>query len=736
MAAISRHYPSVHECLRTLVPAMMLVGSTAAMAQNSFVEIGLGYNSEDSYWLGQYSGLTQQGGFAVGGFALQSPTTDNPTSSWDVSGQNLGLESRSMAASYDRWGSFSVTANYDQIPHYQFNDARTPFNGSGTAMQTLPSNWVGASTTAGFANLSSSLKQVNIDKNRERYTGAIEWQMSEAWQVMSEFRHETKQGNDTLGAIFGSNGGNPRGAILARPIDYQTDEMTLGLSYFNQKSQYNLSYSAMLFSNKNKDLQFSNPFNNPQWASGANYSDGAIGQFSSEPDNSSSQFSFSGVHRLGDSTRLSGSIVSTKLVQDDSYLQYSQIIPAATPLPRLDLDGRVDSLVATLNFSTRLSRRTSLRLRYNYRERDNKTPQDIYLRIPGDAAAQGSLLSANARINRIYDLERDTLNADLNYRLNSKTKLSAGYELQQTDRTMVDVASNEEDTGFVKANFTLSATASGSVKFTRSQRRASDYDSTVPFTSGHNPDYVATLVGNQLFENDPLLRRFHLTDRDRDEVRASLNFYPTDTVGLNLMALVANDDYPDATTGLQESEKSSLAADLSYTPDSNWTSSIYYNYDNYANLQRGFARRGGGNPTPFYPESVRNSANNWATKSEDDVYMIGAGVDWELMAGRLNLSLDTNYTDARTETSPSSTGLALLPFPDVTTEITSVSMKSNYQLQADREISFMYIYERYRSADWSLDGTGVNTLPNILLLGTGSPEYSAHIVQLSLVLRF
>lgn len=736
MALAFRRSTTFALCLPNLLPLLLIAGAAPALSQESFVELGLGYNSEDSYRLGQYSGLTQQGGFAVGGFSVRSATTPGSSYAWDVSGKNLGLESRSLAANYERWGSFSVSVNYDEIPHYRFNDGRTPFIGSGTSVQTLPSGWTAASSTGGFANLSTSLSQVNIDKNRERFTGAIEWQLSAAWQLMSEFRHETKQGNDTLGAIFGSTGGNPRGSLLARPIDYQTDEVTLGLSYANDRSYYSLSYNAMLFSNKNSALQFSNPFNNTQWARGANYADGGIGQYAGEPDNASSQFAFSGVHRFGSSTQISGSVVSTTLVQDDSFLPYSIAIPVTSPLPAVDLDGEVDSLVATLNFATRLNQRTHLRLRYNYRERDNKTPQNIYLRIPGDAAAQGGLLSANARINRIYDLERDTFNADVNYRLSSKIQLSGGYELQQTDRTMVDVASNEEDTGFVKINFTLSALANGWLKITHAERTASTYDSTVPFVSGHNPDYVATLVGNDLFENDPLLRRFHLTDRDRDEISASLNFYPAETLGLSLMALVADDDYPGASTGLQESEKTSLAADLTYSPASNWTASIYYNYDNYSNLQRGYARSGGGNPTPFFPAAVRLTGNNWSMQSEDDVYTLGAGLDWELMGGRLDVALDTNYTDATTETRPFSTGLNYRELPDVTTRITSVSLHTRYELQPDRELSLGYAYERYKSADWSLDGTEVNTLSNILLLGNGSPEYAAHIVHASLIFRF
>lgn len=710
-----------------------------AIAQTSSIELGLGYNSDDSYQLGQYSGLTQTGGFSVAGFSLQSPTdrsgeTNKPY--WRASGKNLGLESGSLDATYGRWGSFSLSVNYAQLPHYQFNDGRTPFNGSGSPNQTLPANWTGASSTAGFTELTSSLKQVNIDTQRDRFTSGFEWQLNQTWQLMSEFRHETKQGNRALGAIFGTTGGNPRGSIVSRPIDYQTDELTVGLSYANQSSQYNISYGVMQFSNNNKTLRFQNPFNHPQWTQGANFSDGAIGQIALEPDNNSSQFSFSGTRSFSSATRLSGSVISTKLEQNDSFLPYSSVIAAATPLPRAGLSGRVDSLTANLNFSTRLSSRSTLRLRYNYRDRDNKTPQETYLRIAGDAGPQGSLLSSQARINRTYDLERDKLSAEVNYRFAGKTRLSAGYEFEKTDRSMVDVTTTEEDTGFIKVNFAPSSTSSGSIKLSRSERDASNYDSTVPFVMGHNPDYVATLVGNQLFENDPLLRRFHLTERNRDELSASMNFYPTDEIGLSLLAKLADDDYPEVKIGLQESEKRSLAADLSFTPAANWMVSVYYNYDNYTNQQTGFARRGGGRPTPFYPESVRDPANNWSVQSEDNVHTFGAGIDWKLMGKRLDLSLDINYTDAQTETDPFSAGTPFLPLPDVNTEIGTISLTSNYQLQPGRELSFGYVYERYQSDDWSLDGAGINTLSNILLLGNQSPEYAAHIFQVSLIFSF
>jgi len=711
-------------------------------AQINTIELGAGYSSEDSYRFGQYSGITSSGGFGVGGITLQSPDDAESSTYWRVNARDVGLETARLAASYGERGSHSLYLNFDQLPRYRYNDGKTPFSGSGTANQTLPSNWTGADSSFGFTILSDSLKQVNLDTRRERYIGGFEWQLDQAWQLIGEFRHETKQGNETLGAIFGIDGGNPRGSLVARPIDYQTDEIMVGISYANQTTQYNFSYSAMLFSNDDKALRFDNPFNNEDWATGANFDDGAIGQVGLEPDNTSYQLAFSGAHSLGRSTRLSGSLISTRLEQDDSYLPYSSVFSSDYPLPRADLDGRVDSLVGTLNFSTRLGRQTTLRLRYNYRERDNRSPQDNYQRIPGDSEPQHPLISETTRVNRIYDLERSRYSADLTYRLGGHNRLSGGIEFEETDRSMVDVATTDETTGYLKLDFSPATTSRGWLKLTRSERDASTYDSTVPFVTGHNPDYVATLVGNQLFENDPFLRRYHLSDRDRDEVSGSLNFYPSDLVGISLLGKYSLNDYPNALVGISESENRNFAADLSYNPSSDWTASVYYNYDQFDNQNRGYTRLGFPFNTPFFPQSARNPDLNWVVKTRDRVHSYGGGVDWEMMRGRLKMSLDASYTDAETATDPGS-GNAFLPipgvtaddpFPDITTGIVSYSLRGDYQLRPGRELSVRYYFEDYDSTDWALDGIRADSVANMLLLSNQSFNYSGSLVIVSLLI--
>lgn len=471
-------------------------------------------------------------------------------------------------------------------------------------------------------------------------------------------------------------------------------------------------------------------------ARGANFSNRAFGQLALEPDSSASQFIVNGAHSFADGSRLSGSVTSSRLKQNDSFLPYSSVFTAAVPLPRTDLDGRVDNVVVNLNYSRQLHRRLQLRMRYNYQDRDNKTPQSLYLRIAGDSVAQASPLSINACRNRIYNLQSSRLETDLSVRLGGNNKLGLGFEHEEKDRSAVDVATTKKDTLFVKYNFAASALASGWMKLSRADRDASFYDSTAPLRAGHNPDFVATLLGNDIFENDPFFRRYHLTDHQRDEASAAMSFNASAATVLGVLARRSKDDFPDALIGLQESDRQHLALDLSYKPQANWQASIYYNVDRYDNRQNGYSRRSGAGATPFIPLAVRLPGNNWSVDSEDRVNTVGTSVDWSLFNGRLQLELDTSYADAVTTTTLLSSGLAFQPFPDVITLIRNVSLRGKYPMQEGCEIQFSWFYENYDSDDCAFDNVGVATLANLLLIGTASPQYGEHLFMLGYSFQF
>lgn len=709
-------------CLSVALPAIL-------QAQPDSLSLGAGYNSVDRQRPAQFSGKPDQGGFMVGGLRLSNQSAGERH--WTLNGTDLGLDTARLEARYGKWGSYRIDLRLDQLPYAEVGTAYGPLVGAGSAVQTLPAGWVGATGSSGFTALDASLQRFDLERKRQRLFSSLRWQFRPQWALTAEYRHESKEGSDSLGAIFGSSGGNPRGVLLARPVDFTTTGLRLGLDRSSAGNQYGLSLDLSQFENSDPALRWSNPYNNPQWVAGAGFSSGAIGQLALEPDNKSRQWHAYAGFDLSAGTRVTGSLTGTRLSQDDDFLPYSSVVAAPVPLPRADLGGEVDTLEGMFSLSSRLGSRAGLRVRYSFRDRDNRTPQAVYQRVPGDAAAQAGILSEGARVNRVYDQTIEKLTMEMDYRLSGRTRMTAGYLAEENDRGMVDVEATVEQAIFLKLDLRPFTTTSGWVKWSVSEREAKGLDPVRSFNYGHNPDYVETLIGSAVFHNDPFLRRFHINDRDRQEVSGALSYTPSELVGFTLQGRYRDDVFPATLVGLTDSDARMLALDAAFTPAADWNAGLYYSVESFANRQLGFSRSGGGNPTPFYPLAVRDPGRAWRVESADLSHTIGGSVDWFALGERLELSLDASHTDARTETDTASRGLSWLPLPDVVTRITSLSATGTYQLSPGRRVQARWYYERYRSSDFALDGVMVDTLANVLLMGNASPRYSGHVFTVS-----
>ena len=703
----------------------------------SEIEVGGGYVSDDSFKFGEYNGLDQKGLFGIANVRVRKyvPLENFDGTYWDLDAKNLALDSRSITGEFSQSNLFRVMFNYDQIPHRRFDDGRTPFLGAGTADQTLPAGWVAASSTAGMTNLLTSLNAVNIDTERKRFGGAFTWHVTDRWQVQGKYQHENKDGADTIGAVFGSSGGNPRASILARPIDYETNDFNINVAYTGEKGQYSLGYHLSLFNNNDNGLLWDNPYDNPQWDAGANYSDGARGQMGSEPDNKAWQVNFAGGYNVNMRTRVTANISYGQMTQNQTFLPYSSVFTAAIPLPRNSLDGEIATLYANFNLTTRLTDRLGVTARYTYDNRDNNTPTDIYVRIPGDAVAQGGLIDSNARVNWPYSLKRHKLDVEGNYRLMNTMRLAVGYVYESKHRDFTEVEDTDEHTGKIRLNFTPTDFASGWVRYQHSMRRGSAYVSNQPLLTGHNPAYIADITINnpdELYENDPLMRKYHIADRNRDQVAAAVNFYPSDVVSVTLSGQYNNDDFLNTQDGLQESKNGNVSLDGAYTPNNKISFHAYVTYENYDYKQRGFYHPGfAGALTPTTDRIAQFGDNWWTQRTKDDIYTGGAGVDWTVIKDKFKVSADFLASHAITKTTPNSDGLTFLPLPDLKSDLYRINVTAEYNIRENMGVRFRYLFERFDSSDFALDLVTVNTLSNVILLGNGTPNYSDHVVGVS-----
>ena len=735
-------------------------------------EAGIGYSttttfSAGAFKFGEYNGLEDDGAFAIGNlkFRKYSVIGDDDNDYWELQGTNLGLDPRNVYGEYSHDGTYGDYGNnsgyrlffeYDQIPHNQFEDGQTPFLGAGTTNQTLPVGWVPSDSTAGMTELLSSLNNVELETERQRMGGGFRWDFTDHWAASASYRHENKEGTDPIGAIFGTSGGNPRGSVIAVPIDYEFDEFNANLAYTGKKGQASLNYHLSLFENNDNSVLFTNPFENPPrgWDVGAGYSEAPVagqGQLSLFPDNQAHQVQFAGGYNFTPMTRATTTISYSRWLQDQNFLPYSHLFPGgiATPLPRSSLDGDIATLFANVNLYSRLTNKLDAKARYTYEDRDNKTPRDVYLRMPNDSAAtQPALADANARINWPYEMTRHLVELDGGYRITPMTKLQLGYVYERKERDdFSEVSDTDEHTGKVRLSATPFNTASGWIKYSHSWLDGSDYVANQPLLTGHTQDFIDDeLTGcatppNEcagLFENNPFIRKYHFANRDRDRVQAAINFYPTEKVDFTVNGEYRDDDYDDTPFGLQKSRRYIATLDAGWRPTDRFNAYAFGTYEVYQYDQRGYEHSSEFAPVdPLDPDAI------WTTDTEDETFMAGTGFEWFVVEDKFKLNLDFIWSQTTTSFDQTLGGVAIAQvggthavLPDVTTDLYNISVKGEYTIKDNVKARLGYMYERYITHDFGLDMVDPDTLTNVILLGQQSPNYSAHVFGLSFVYEF
>ena len=698
---------------------------------DTLLEFGILYNGIDSQRAGQYSGLRESGSTAVSTIRSESFSgwTD-PTGRYRIfEARNLGLENAAVDLTLGRRGRYKLDLDYRGLPFYRLDGpVFTPFGQAGSSRQVLPGGWTGATATSGMTALRANLRDLSIDTDRRHLALQLNLRLNDTRDLKAEYQRQYKKGNDTLGALFGSGGGNARSALLAVPVDYITDNFNLTLAGSDAQRSWSLHYRGSLFSNANAQLQWQNPFNNTAWARGANFSNDAYGTLALAPDNAAHNIGISGVATLRGNTHLSGSLALGRMEQDELLLPYSSAIAADTPLPATRLNGRIDTLTAALNLTQRLTARLNLRLNYTFDSRANATPRYLWLRVPGDSAAQATRASVNAHINLPYGHERQLLRAEAQLRLQGGRQLQFEYQHSRRERDFTEVDLQREDQIGTALLFTVGSVGRGRVELLHARRRNDNYQANAAFIAGHSPDYLATLTGNPLYSDDPLLRRYPLADRDRDQLKAMLNRTLPWRMALNVNGKLTRDDFPSSQIGRQSSNAWDVSVYLTQQISNalDWT--LWHTRQGYANKQAGYSR---GNTTPILPESARTAASNWWMDTQDLVATSGLGWSWSSTNDRLSVKGDFSYSDAGTTHAPLSRGLAFLPFPDIETRFTTVNLGAELRVGEGGSVGLRYRYEDFTSTDFALDAVAVDSLNNVILLGNGSPVYAGSVIQLS-----
>jgi MtrB/PioB family decaheme-associated outer membrane protein len=708
--------------------------ATEEPAVHKEITIGAFYLDDDSYRYGKYSGLKDKGAYALLDFKLEKrpdPKSDD-TTRWRFQGWRLGLNSRRVEFDYHQQGTQRFKFNYRKFPNNRFADGLTPFREQTPGNWQLPYPWeisTHNSTTLGFLNLQENLLDLSFDTKRRRLDLAYDRRLSSTWKLEIDFRHETRKGERTLGSIFGFSFANPRGVILPAPVDQTTDTLEALFAYASSGLQFGFGFYASFFSNDEETLVFQNPYNHlTSWAESVSFPD-SQGRMALEPDNSYIQFKAYGGANFNSTTRLALAFSYGQMEQDDALLPYSinPDLVVNTPLPVASLDAKIDTLMVNARLTSQLARRLRAAVNYHYDERDNSSSREVYPYIGGDSQDQRNF--EDGRINRPYSYSKHKADAILTYRLASAIRMKGGVEYSDYSRDFQEVEDSDELTWLAGISFRGWSKASMKFDFSSSSREVSEYTGNAPLVNS----FLAGTIGENDWHNHPLLRKYYLTDRDRDKYRVRADFFPSNEVNFGFAGSYLKDDYDAGFFGLNEATIESWTVDAGWHPQEHITLTGFYTNEKYDASQS--SRYIQNTNSPGNPE------NNWFANTEDsvDTYNIalsfpdiGAERGWR----GVEFGMDYTYSNTVSMIDVVSASEDTSPLPDLVSKMQTFSIWGNIAVGDSSSIRLAAENAKLKTKDWGLDGVDPGTLAWVLLLGQNSANYDLWLISASWSYRF
>jgi len=716
------------------------------MTQQSEIELGFLWNADDSNAFGDFTGLANDGFYVLGNTDIRHRTAwDDPDPmNLRLRGLNLGLDSREVFAEWERPGRYGAFFTFDEIPKYWNEQGRTFFNKQGDSAFTLPSTWT---AIANGTSIAPFLREVDSRYMRRTFGGGISAVLPENLDFSAEYDHLHRWGRYFTGATMGLTGGNPRAVTLPERVDDTTQTWETALDWAIDALQLDFQYQGSRYENHEDSVTWVNPYTavttgNEPWDADAGYP--GQGRKDQAPDNWFHQIIASGGYNLPWNTRITGNAAFGWMLQNDGFLPYtvnSALVSTNFPLPRSDLNGRIDTTLLNFQVHSRPIEKTRFDLRYRYDDRDNETPRDTYVYIRNDSEDQDTTLaSPEARRNRPYSFTQHHLDFEAGYEIFKRTELTLGYDWTQTERDLQEAKRVWENGVGAELYSRPVSWFTARTHYRHAWRDNASYKGVEPQWEGWSPEYLATFNPSTQFENHPLLRKYYLAKAQTDAVGALFTLTPIETVGIGINVDWARDDFYNSDLGLTDRETFASGIDASWSPIERLYTHAFYSYDRFTSQQKGWSW----NDSDL--NTARTLTRRWQGKDKDRGHTVGTGFHVDLIPERLGL--DTQYLFSWVR---GTIGVDLaqgfpspptdFPYPNERTRIHSASVRLDFQATEQIELRVGYLFERMSTRDWALDGVepgGLNCGTSSCVIDSGqrSPEDTSHLVSWSVVYKF
>jgi MtrB/PioB family decaheme-associated outer membrane protein len=729
---------------------------------------------------GEYNGLNRGGGYANGALNIRggSAYTGNQqgdTNRWSVTGENLGLTSRSAGVEASDQGNWNLGLYYDQLQHNITGTYQTPYTGTmGGNRFTLPSNLQGtnylANTAASYNTVAGDLNNLQVSSSRFNTTAKGGVVVNPNVDISFEYNNLIQNGAK-LQAFAGNGVANTSGATannygaistLPNPTNYQTDTLNLAVNWKGESSHLTASYFGSFFQDNYSNVTWQ-AFNKAvATAPAVNVT--PYQTMSTAPSNAFNQLNLSGGYDFSTKTKLNGNLSFGRNTQNQNFAGGYDTGMVATGFPvAASMNGLVNTSHADLKLTDQSIKDLTLAASAKFDERDNLTQSNMYSFY--GIGSTGTSSQNGVVPNTPMSIKQTQLSLSADYRLTKDQKISASLANSQINRwcnqfgqpgsTVLpsSAASSYNFSGtyssFYNSSSCVSATASNESKADLAYKLKATDDLNLKFNAGYSnrktswdqQAVVAMPFGTEVnygFNTAPGynsgnvigFQPFFEASRQQFSGKANANWQATDLLAFNLSGRYASDIYPDSRWGVQNGNLWSLNLDSSYLYTDEGTLNAYVTQQNQ---QRNLASVSGTNTSGVPTGSWTNNQQNIATT-------LGVGLkQGGLVGGKVTAMADLIYSTAKTYYNSIATPVSANAgmYPAITNNMGAIKLGANYALDKNSKLGFQYWYQHLYSSDYyyNLYQNGYYTT-GVMPTNQQAPSYNINVFSVAYTYTF
>lgn len=585
-----------------------------------------------------------------------------------------GSDDESMDINGGDYGKFEYTLYYDEMPHnYSFN-AISFYRGIGTDRLVAPSNplndddW--ESSTATWSTFDYTVQH-------RKYGGEITISLPSSLFISAGVEHRDQEGTRPYSVR--------ENVEVPYPVSFDMDNLNLKIGYLTKNMSASLSGYLSSFTNNNKSLYWEDP--NPSGSDPANIPQNAV----LDPDNDyfklSGDFSWRGLP-LKSALALSAGYATLENSVSASRYNVSEATIGSdfVTLNRTKFEGDIGYTSFSASVVSRPIQKLNTRLYYRYIEKDNDSTRIFYDADEGDNAKE--LLS--------YD--KNTIGVEAGYRLPYRTRVEAGYEYMDTDRSTESSSYTNGTTRFYRYDVAESTTDDS--VFVKLKNRYLDR-LTARLKYKHlerDTDYAS------VYNSSQHVTRFDVAGKTVNEWKLGFQVYPLDGLDFGLDYTYRETDYEDVRDSRTKDTRNNIYLDASWHAFQKATISTFVGVED---VETDANRITDLEATPVYAQTI-----------EDDFWTFGVALNVPDVINNLSLDFSWQYQDADGHVTfdNSVTGTSLVDISD-SDDYTrkTLEAKAVYAINPNLSVTMRYLFEKYTFSD-----IGYMNYQNIL----GSDYYS------------